>query len=178
MNKALFLDRDGIINIDHGYVYQQQDFEFAEGIFELCQHAAKLGYLLIVITNQSGIARGKYSESDFHALTQWMKTEFSQHHCSITDVYFCPHHPTKGKGQYLKACECRKPKPGMILNAAKAHNINLKQSVFIGDKISDMQAAESAGIHNRILVASHYDDYQQITAHRISNIGQASAFID
>ncbi|MDO6427260.1 D-glycero-beta-D-manno-heptose 1,7-bisphosphate 7-phosphatase [Thalassotalea sp. 1_MG-2023] len=177
MNKALFLDRDGIINVDHGYVYQQQDFEFTEGIFELCQHATKLGYLLIVITNQSGIARGKYTEADFLTLTEWMKTTFNQHNCLITDVFFCPHHPTKGKGEYLKTCQCRKPEPGLILQAATKYNIDLSQSVFIGDKVSDMQAAESAGINNRILVASQYNDSSLETARSITEIADARAFI-
>ncbi|OKY26228.1 MULTISPECIES: D-glycero-beta-D-manno-heptose 1,7-bisphosphate 7-phosphatase [Thalassotalea] len=177
MNKALFLDRDGIINVDHGYVYQQQDFEFTEGIFELCQHASKLGYLLIVITNQSGIARGKYTEADFLTLTQWMKDQFEQRECRITDVMYCPHHPTKGKGEYLKDCQCRKPEPGMILQAAKIHHVDLNKSVFIGDKVSDMQAAESAGVVNRILVASQYNDRQLETACSITKIADARSFI-
>ncbi len=178
MNKALFLDRDGIINVDHGYVYQQQNFEFVEGIFELCQHAIAKDYLLIVITNQSGIGRGKYTEHEFLELTEWMKRQFRNEHCKITDVYFCPHHPTKGKGECLKACQCRKPEPGMILKASQDYKIDLKQSIFIGDKISDMQAAQAAGIHNRILVASQYDDYKQIEAHRIDSLSDASAYID
>ncbi|GLX79879.1 D,D-heptose 1,7-bisphosphate phosphatase [Thalassotalea insulae] len=178
MNKALFLDRDGIINIDHGYVYQQETFEFVDGIFELCADAIAKGYLLIVITNQSGIGRGRYSEQDFLALTHWMKKQFRAKNCVITDVYFCPHHPTKGKGEYLQACQCRKPEPGMILKASNEHKIDLKQSIFIGDKISDMQAAQAAGIHNRILVASKYDDHQQIKAHRVSELADARAFID
>lgn len=178
MNKALFLDRDGIINIDHGYVCRQQDFEFVDGIFELCRDATDKGYLLIVITNQSGIGRGKYTEQEFHQLTDWMKASFKSKQLLISGVYFCPHHPTKGKGEYLTACKCRKPEPGMILQAANDHKIDLKQSVFIGDKISDMQAAESAGIHNRILVASHYDDHKQVEAHRIKDINAASSYID
>lgn len=178
MNKALFLDRDGIINLDHGYVYQQQDFQFTDGIFELCQYATQLGYLLIVITNQSGIARGKYTEADFTSLTEWMKIQFKQHQCRITDVFYCPHHPTKGIGEYLKACECRKPEPGMILKAAATHDIDLSESIFIGDKVSDMQAAESAGIVTRILLTGQYTDKTLNTAHNITEIADARSFIN
>lgn len=178
MNKALFLDRDGIINIDHGYVYRQEDFEFVEGIFELCKTAQRLGYIIIVITNQSGIGRGRYTEEDFHQLTHWMKQQFTHRGVHITDVYFCPHHPTKAKGDYLTSCECRKPNPGMVLLAAKEHKIDVKQSIFVGDKISDMQAAEAAGVHNRVLVASHYDDHKQVEAQRITKLSDAIAFID
>ncbi|MEW6992114.1 D-glycero-beta-D-manno-heptose 1,7-bisphosphate 7-phosphatase [Colwelliaceae bacterium 6441] len=178
MNKALFLDRDGIINVDHGYVFQQEEFEFVDGIFDVCRTAMEKGYLLIVITNQSGIGRGRYTESQFLLLTEWMKEQFKEHSVIINDVYFCPHHPTKAKGEFLISCHCRKPEPGMILQAAAKHSIDLKQSIFIGDKTSDMQAAEASGIHNRILVASHYEDYHHVSAHRIHKISQASAFID
>jgi len=178
MNKALFLDRDGIINIDHGYVYQPENFEFVEGIFELCRDASSKGYSIIVITNQSGIARGKYTEDDFYSLSAWMIQQFKSNDVIITDIYFCPHHPNKGIGNYLKKCHCRKPKPGLILQASNEHDINLKESIFIGDKVSDMQAAEAAGIENRILVAGKYEDIQHISAKRISNLILASAFIN
>jgi len=152
MNKALFLDRDGIINIDHGYVFQKENFEFSDGIFELCAKAKASGFLIIVITNQSGIGRGKYTEADFELLCDWMKSEFLKKDISIDDIFYCPHHPTSAKGDYLAACYCRKPEPGMILAAQKKHDIALEQSVFIGDKKSDMLAANSAGVKNRLLV--------------------------
>lgn len=177
MNKALFLDRDGIINVDHGYVYQSENFEFVEGIFELCQQAQAKGYKLIIITNQSGIGRGKYSIAQFEQLTQWMKQQFLLHNVIIDDVYYCPHHPTKALKEYLVECNCRKPQPGMIIEAATQHQIDVKQSIFIGDKVSDMQAAEAAGIDNRVLVASEYQDHQQIKAHRVDNIRQICSFI-
>lgn len=170
MNKALFLDRDGIINVDHGYVYRLEHFEFVDGIFTICQHAQALGYQIIVITNQSGIARGMYSETDFLSLTNWMKKQFLQHRVNITDVYFCPHHPTKGDGIYKVACDCRKPAPGMILQAAKKHNINLSESIFVGDKISDMQAAQSAGIENRLLINGKYNDDGVFKALRLDDV--------
>ena len=103
MNKALFLDRDGIINVDHGYVYQEENFEFVEGIFELCTKAQVNGFMIIVITNQSGIGRGKYSEREFEELCQWMKAEFQQRNIVIDDIFYCPHHPTNAKGEYLQS---------------------------------------------------------------------------
>jgi D-glycero-D-manno-heptose 1,7-bisphosphate phosphatase len=178
MNKVLFLDRDGIINIDHGYVYKPEQFEFVDGIFDVCLHAQSLGYQLIVITNQSGIARGMYSEDDFLQLSQWMVQKFLNEGIGITDVYFCPHHPIKGKGSYKISCDCRKPEPGMILKAAEKHNVDLKKSVFIGDKVSDMKAAENAGIDNRILLDGKYSDDGSLFANRIINIKLAISLIE
>lgn len=152
MNKALFLDRDGIINVDHGYIYQPEQMEFVAGIFELCQRFAQQGYLIIVVTNQSGIARGLYSEADFAHLSQWMTAEFSRHKCHIAHVYYCPHHPQNGVGEYLTKCACRKPQPGMLLSAKSDFNIDLNYSVMVGDKASDMQAAQNAGVGKRYLL--------------------------
>lgn len=178
MNRALFLDRDGIINIDHGYVYKKENFDFVEGIFDLCRYATSKGFDIYVITNQSGIARGLYSIEDFEKLTKWMKAEFNKEGVHIADVMCCPHHPTKGDNEYHKECSCRKPHPGMILAVQDKYNVDLKQSIFIGDKISDMQAAESAGIHNRILVNSKYGDDGSIYAHRVPDLMSALVFIE
>jgi len=156
MNKALFLDRDGIINVDHGYVYQKENFKFVDGIFELCNKAIQLNYKIVVITNQAGIARGYYSEEDFFKLTAWMKTEFLKHNIKILDVFYCPHHPDKGINEFGIKCDCRKPAPGMILQAQSQYQLNLAESIFIGDKLSDMLAANNAGISQRILVSSQY----------------------
>ncbi|MBT1063459.1 D-glycero-beta-D-manno-heptose 1,7-bisphosphate 7-phosphatase [Bowmanella sp. Y26] len=153
MQKALFLDRDGVINLDHGYVYRPQDFEFVEGIFALCQRFQHAGYRLVVVTNQSGIARGLYTEEDFALLTEWMKAEFAAKGISIDAVYFCPHHAEKGLGVYKRQCDCRKPAPGMLLDAAKALDIDLSASVMVGDKASDMQAATKAGVGLRYFYA-------------------------
>ncbi len=177
MNKALFLDRDGIINIDHGYVYKVEQFEFVDGIFEVCQHAQALGYQIIVITNQSGIGRGMYNEDDFTKLTQWMNKQFLQQQVLITDVFFCPHHPSKGTNGYKIQCKCRKPAPGMILEAANKHNIDLSSSIFIGDKSSDIEAAFNAGIEKRILVHGRYTDNSAIKGYRIDQIGDAIPYI-
>ena len=137
--KAVFLDRDGVINIDHGYVYKIEDFEFVDGIFDELKSYKKEGYIFIVVTNQSGIGRGYYSEEDFLKLTDYMISEFEKEGIEIKKVYHCPHAPEEN-------CECRKPKPAMLLKAKKEFGIDMKSSVMIGDKKSDMEAGESAGV--------------------------------
>ena len=152
MNKAVFLDRDGVINHDHAYVSKIEDFEFIDGVFEACQQFINQGYMIIVVTNQSGIGRGYYSEQDFNHLTDWMKSEFAKRDVPITQVYFCPHHPKKALPEYLKECDCRKPMPGMLNQAIKQFDIDVMQSIMVGEKISDLQAAQAAGIKTKILV--------------------------
>ena len=152
MKKALFLDRDGVVNIDHGYVYQAEKFEFVEGVFEACKAFQQAGYDIVVVTNQSGIGRGYYTEQDFHTLTTWMVSQFAQHGVTILDVFFCPHHPEKALPKYLKACDCRKPAPGMLLEAMSKHQIDPKMSIVVGDKSSDIQAGINAGLAHKFLV--------------------------
>jgi len=153
-SKALFLDRDGVINIDHGYVSTPEQFEFVDGVFEACQQFQALGYKLIVVTNQSGIARGYYSPQQFEQLTQWMCAQFAAHGVHITAVYHCPHHPTKGQAPYVQDCNCRKPAPGMLLQAIAEHSIDPALSIMVGDKGADMQAAAAAGVGHKVLVQS------------------------
>jgi len=154
LRKAAFLDRDGVINIDHGYTFQSEHFDFIDGVFAACQHLQQLGYLLIVVTNQSGIARGYYSEQDFAVLTSWMKRQFAAHGVRIDGVYYCPHHVEKGQPPYNIDCDCRKPNPGMLTQAIREFGIDPTQSLMIGDKAADMQAAASAGVQRKILVRS------------------------
>lgn len=154
MNKALFLDRDGVINVDHGYVCQPEQFEFIEGVFDACLTFQQLGYRLIVVTNQSGIARGYYTEAQFHRLTAWMCEQFAIHGVQIDGVYHCPHHPSQGVAPYVQRCTCRKPAPGLLLQAIAEHGIDPAQSIMVGDKADDMRAAASAGVGLRILVQS------------------------
>ena len=142
MKKALFLDRDGVINIEKDYLYKIEDFEFIDGIIDLCKHYIDLGYIIIVVTNQSGIAREYYTQNDFEVLTQWMITEFMKSGVEISHVYNCPHHPDIS-GQ----CDCRKPKPGMLLNAQKDFDIDLSASIIIGDKERDIEAGLNAGLN-------------------------------
>ncbi len=146
-NKALFLDRDGTINVEKKYVYKIEDFSFIPGIFELIQKYQSQNFRIIVFTNQSGIARGFYSENDFLSLTKWMTNEFKKKGIEITKVYYCPHHP-----KITGDCNCRKPKPGMILQAIKDFNINPANSVLIGDKKSDILAGERAGIGKNLYI--------------------------
>ncbi|MCU0462190.1 MAG: HAD family hydrolase [Bacteroidales bacterium] len=141
MNKALFIDRDGVINVDKVHVFRHEDFEFSRGIFDLCRKYADQGYKIIVITNQAGIARGIYSEEDFKNLTSWMVSQFAKKRISISKVYHCPHHP-----DLTGPCSCRKPEPGMILQAIKDFNLDISQCILIGDKESDLEAGRRAGI--------------------------------
>lgn len=148
---ALFLDRDGVINIDHGYVCRQEDFKFVDGIFELCRHARKLGYLILVVTNQAGIGRGYYTEQDFLKLTEWMCGIFGTEGIVIDKVYFCPSHPEHGVGKYKVDSPFRKPGPGMILQAAVEFDVDLARSVLVGDKETDIQAGVAAGVGCNLL---------------------------
>ena len=142
--KALFLDRDGVINEDTGYVFQTEHFRFVEGIFELCRTAMNKGYSIIVITNQSGIDRGYFTEADFCALTAWMLARFMAVGIAITEVLHCP----KLSGPD------RKPNPGMFLTAKKKHGIDMPASVSLGDKERDIQAGRNAGVGMNVLLAS------------------------
>jgi len=139
--KALFLDRDGVINKEKHYLYKIDDFEFIDGIFELCKFYQNHGFIIIVITNQSGIARGYYDDRDFTLLTNWMIDEFKKRDIDIAKVYHCPHHP-----DFTGECSCRKPDIGLILEAREEFGLNLPDCVLVGDKISDIDAAKKADI--------------------------------
>lgn len=145
--KALFLDRDGTINIDKGYISKIEDFEFQRGIFNLIKTYTKQDFLVIIITNQSGIARGFYSEKDFNILSDWMVKQFEKEGITITQIYHCPHHP-----DYTGECNCRKPNPGMIVKAITKYNIDPVKSVLIGDKKRDILAGENAGIGKNLYI--------------------------
>lgn len=141
MKKALFLDRDGVVNVDREYVHRIEDFEFIPAIFDLCRSFQDLGYEIIIITNQAGIARGYYGERDFALLTEWMLSRFLDRGIQIAAVYHCPHHP-----DFTGVCRCRKPHPGMILDAADELGISLEGSVLIGNSMSDIAAGKAAGV--------------------------------
>jgi len=167
-NKALFLDRDGVINLERGYVHRREDFWFQEGIFELGRAAQARGYQLLVVTNQAGIARGYYTESEFIALTSWMTGEFARLGVHIARVYYCPYHPTDGLGAYRRDSNDRKPKPGMILRARADFGLDLSASLLIGDRESDMVAAAAAGVGTRILLRSATDG--ETPCHKASRV--------
>jgi D-glycero-D-manno-heptose 1,7-bisphosphate phosphatase len=145
--KTIFLDRDGVINKEVNYLHKIEDFEFIDEVFETCFYLKNLGFEIIVVTNQSGISRGYYSENDFHVINNWMISQFKENNINILDVFFCPHSNESN-------CECRKPKPGMLLSAKNKHNINMRESWMIGDSERDITAASLAGIKNTILVRS------------------------
>lgn len=153
---ALFLDRDGVINVEKDYLYKIEEFEFIEGIVALCKHYQELGYLIVVVTNQSGIARGYYTEDDFEHLTAWMKKAFKKQGVTIDAVYHCPHHP-----DISGACACRKPNPGMLLEAADAYDIDLEASLIIGDKERDIEAGIRAGLRESYLFLEGNDSLEE-----------------
>ncbi len=150
MAKALFLDRDGTINVDHAYVHTKEAFDFIDGVFDFCRRAQQKGYLIIVVTNQSGIARGYYTEDDYQALTGWMIAEFARHGVTITDVFHCPE---------LSGPD-RKPAPGMFLKARDKYAIDMASSVSLGDKPRDVEAGERAGVGVNLLFGGSYDSLE------------------
>jgi D-glycero-D-manno-heptose 1,7-bisphosphate phosphatase len=145
--KTIFLDRDGVINKDKNYVYKVEDFEFIDGVFTACKYLLAQNYKIIIVTNQSGIGRGYYSEKDFDNINAWMLKQFRKNDVNILDVFHCPHIPEAN-------CNCRKPKPGMFHEAKNKHSIDLEKSWMIGDSERDITAANLAGIKNTILVNS------------------------
>lgn len=147
MHKALFLDRDGVVNVDYGYVHKKENFHFIDGIFDLVKAANKKKFKVIIVTNQAGIARGYFSEKQFLEITNWMKECFQKNDCFIDKVYYCPFHPTEGIGPYLRDAFCRKPNPGMLFSARKEVGVDFSKSILVGDSKSDMIAAERAGIN-------------------------------
>ena len=144
--RALILDRDGVINVDKGFVYKQEDIEWIPGIFDLCQAFQGEGYVITVVTNQSGVARGLYSEEHVNGLHAWMSGEFEKRGISIAKFYYCPHLPDGTHDQYSRVCACRKPAPGMILQAKMEFGLDMAASVLVGDRKSDIEAAIAAGV--------------------------------
>lgn len=140
-NKALFLDRDGVVNVERHYVHKIEDFEFMGGIFPLCARFQECGFRIVLVTNQSGIAQGLYPEEDYLRLDAWMVGEFSSRGVTVSRTYHCPHHP-----EFTGDCDCRKPKPGMILRARDELGIDLAKSVLLGDKDRDLEAGRRAGV--------------------------------
>ena len=171
---ALFLDRDGVINLDHGYVHTQEKFEFIDGIFDLVSTANRADYLVVVVTNQAGIGRGYYSEAQFHELTHWMIGRFAEHGGQIDGVYFCPYHPDHGIGPYRQDSSFRKPAPGMLLQAESELYINMHQSILIGDKASDMAAARAAGVGTLLHFHGEHVDDKSVS---ITQLSEAIAYL-
>jgi D,D-heptose 1,7-bisphosphate phosphatase len=144
--RALLLDRDGTLNVDRGWVHRPEDFTWVDGAPEAIRWANDREILVLVITNQAGIARGYYTEEDFRAFTAWIGDELAVRGAHIDATYYCPHHPTEGFGEYRRECRCRKPAPGLIERARSEWGFDPDQSVMIGDAEHDMKAAAAAGI--------------------------------
>ncbi|OTA19721.1 D-glycero-d-manno-heptose 1,7-bisphosphate phosphatase [Xenorhabdus beddingii] len=149
---AVFLDRDGTINIDHGYVHEIDNFQFIDGAIEAMLELKTMGYALVLVTNQSGIARKIFTEDQFMQLTEWMDWSLADRGVDLDGIYYCPHHPEGSNEEYKKNCNCRKPQPGMLLDAQKELDIDMSASYMVGDKIEDMLAANAANVGTKILV--------------------------
>ena len=157
MNKAIFLDRDGTINVERHYLYKIENFEFLPGTVEGMKMLQDAGYLLIIITNQSGIGRGYYTEKDFNVLNDWMCEALKDKDVEINAVYYCPHHPNAKIEKYRMNCNCRKPKGGLFEKAIADYNIDAQKSWAIGDRYRDVIAALDLGCKG-ILIGSSEND--------------------
>lgn len=147
LRRAAFLDRDGVINVDRGYVHRIEDFEFIDGVPQALARLQRAGWALVVVTNQSGIGRGRFSEADYQRLSAHLRSELRRSGVELDAVVHCPHRPDEG-------CDCRKPAPGMLLRAAAALGLDLPASVMVGDKLADLQAGRAAGVARCVLVLS------------------------
>ena len=154
--KVAFLDRDGVINQDAGYVYKVEDFQYTENAVAALKIIRNLGYQLLIVTNQAGIGRGLYSEAQHETLKQYLIEDLKENDIELLDYFHCPHHPTAGIGRYKKDCPCRKPAPGMILRGLKKYNVDLKSSFIVGDKTSDIQAGIRAGLSRCFLINAQF----------------------
>ena len=150
--KVAFLDRDGVINVDLGYLHRVEDFMYTEGCIDALRVISDRGFGIVIVTNQAGIAHGYYTESDFHKLMKWLIADLNSHGIKILDYFFCPHHPQGKVPKYSKLCDWRKPSPGMILHAVNKYSIDIAKSFLVGDKETDLEAAKLAGLAKYFLV--------------------------
>lgn len=172
---VLFLDRDGVVNVDSGYVHRPDETEWIPGIFELCRRARDAGMLAVVATNQAGIARGLYSEDKFLEYTRWMHRQFATRGTPLLASVYCPHHPDAGVGALRIACDCRKPAPGMIIEAARRFEVDLPASVLVGNNESDMQAARAASVGACVLLdVDPGPAYDGVASWRVDSLAEIS----
>jgi D-glycero-D-manno-heptose 1,7-bisphosphate phosphatase len=181
LKRAVFLDRDGTINEEKDYLHRVEDFEFIPGASEAIRRLKEAGFLVIVVTNQSGVARGYYSLDDVAILHRHMRKELDAAGASVDGIYVCPHHPTEGVGEYRRECDCRKGRPGMLLRAAREYGIDLSRSYMIGDKVADIEAGEMAGC-KPLMVLTGYGKTEAAgispeRVRRFADLGEASEFI-
>lgn len=171
IDSSLFMDRDGVINVDTGYLHKPEECIFIDGIIELLKAAKDLGYLNILVTNQAGIWRGYYSENEFHNFMKWMNASLGN---LIDDYFFCPFHPEHGVGAYKQASWDRKPNPGMFEKAIKKHNISPLRSMMIGDNLSDIEAAKKVNIAQSLYFSLPNQRIRQRSSQLVSYIKQGS----
>jgi D-glycero-D-manno-heptose 1,7-bisphosphate phosphatase len=154
MQRAAFLDRDGVVNREVGYLHRWADFEFLPGVLGAMRALHRAGYALVIVTNQSGIARGHYTEADYQQLSTHLRQALSDAGCPATAIYHCPHHPAGTVTELAIDCGCRKPHPGMLLQAQREWDLDLAASIMVGDKRADAQAGRAAGVGRVFLVCS------------------------
>ncbi|QGZ60704.1 D-glycero-beta-D-manno-heptose 1,7-bisphosphate 7-phosphatase [Paraburkholderia acidisoli] len=174
--RAAFIDRDGVINAELNYVHRIEDFHILPGVFDALAALRDAGYAIVVVTNQAGIAKGKYTEAQFQRLTSHMLDLFNDRQIQVERVYHCPHHPEGTVAEYAVDCHCRKPGPGMIEQAVRDLNLRVDRSVLIGDKISDTDAGRAAGVATNILVESGHAlpaDANEHADHRAKDLHEA-----
>jgi D-glycero-D-manno-heptose 1,7-bisphosphate phosphatase len=177
-DSALFLDRDGVINVDRGYIHRPEQFEFVPGIFELDRFwTNELRRPIVVVTNQSGIGRGYFDQNTYAELTRWMCDRFAAEGTAITRVYHCPYHPLDGIGAYRCDHSWRKPNPGMLLQAASDLELDPARCAIIGDKMSDMEAGAAAGIGLRILLGPCEEKWAELAHDVVADLGEALALV-
>jgi D-glycero-D-manno-heptose 1,7-bisphosphate phosphatase len=176
-NKAVFLDRDGVLNEDFGYTYQLSDLSLLDGVLEGLQAILALNFKIIIITNQSGIARGFFSLEELHTFMSGLMNLFLENHIDVTDYFYCPHY-LEGKVQkYSIKCSCRKPEAGMIFDAEKKYNLDLSQSILIGDKETDILAGQNANLFSNILINSEAKSSNSKASHVAKNLIDAAEII-
>lgn len=144
--KAVFFDRDGTLNVDVGFLSRKEDFRWMEGAVEAIRFCNDGGYLVFVVTNQSGIARGYYGEEDVRRLHAWMNEDLKKHGAHIDAFYYCPHHPEGVVAEYAKKCSCRKPAPGLVEEACRRYSVDKGASFLFGDMERDVECARRAGV--------------------------------
>ena len=156
--KAVFLDRDGTLNVNFGYVHRRQDWEWIDGAIKALKSLQSAGFELVIVTNQAGIARGYYQPADVEALHDWMRAELAAHGVTLTGIYYCPHHPDFGETRH---CNCRKPQAGMLVQAAQDLRLDLEQSWIIGDRLTDAAAGLKAGTKAVVIGTQTAEDVLQ-----------------
>lgn len=166
--QAVFVDRDGTLNVEKNYLYRIEDFEFIPGVPEAIRRLRQAGFLVIVVTNQSGVARGYFTLAEVDALHRHIQNELEKSGTRIDGFYVCPHHPTEGVGEFRRQCDCRKGEPGLLLRAAAEHGIDLAGSWMVGDKLADVEAGERAGCAS-LLVLTGYgsEEVQRLPGKRV-----------